>query len=120
MRDPTRGGLATTLHEIAQASGVGIRLAESAIPIRPEVRGACEMLGLDPLHVANEGKLVAVVPAEEAERALQAVRTRPLGADAALIGDVLSDPAHLVTLRSVVGGERVVPPLTGAPLPRIC
>jgi hydrogenase expression/formation protein HypE len=120
MRDPTRGGISSVLNELATASGVGIRLDESSIPIRPEVRGACEMLGLDPLYVANEGKLVAVVPREDADRVLQAMRAHPLGKNAALIGEVVADKHGMVILRSVVGGERVVTMLTGEQLPRIC
>ncbi|HEY7328926.1 MAG TPA: hydrogenase expression/formation protein HypE [Gemmataceae bacterium] len=120
MRDPTRGGLSSVLNELAAASGVGIRLDESAIPIRPEVRGACEMLGLDPLYVANEGKLIAVVPCEDADRVLQAMRAHPLGNNAALVGEVVADKHGMVILRSVVGGERVVTMLSGEQLPRIC
>jgi hydrogenase expression/formation protein HypE len=95
-------------------------LDEAAIPLRPEVRGACEMLGLDPLYVANEGKLIAVVRAEDAERVLAAVRTHPLGQHAALIGEVVAQHPGMVILRSLVGGERVVTMLTGEQLPRIC
>ncbi len=120
MRDPTRGGLSSVLNELAAASGVSIRLDEAAIPIRPEVRGACEMLGLDPLYVANEGKLVAVVPPEDPERVLHAMRAHPLGKNAALIGEVVADNYGMVILRSVVGGERVVTMLSGEQLPRIC
>jgi len=120
MRDATRGGLSSVLNELAVASRVGVKLKESAIPIRPEVRGACEMLGLDPLYVANEGKLIAVVPAEDAEDVLTAMRTQPLGKNAALIGEVVADYAGLVILRSFVGGERVVTMLAGEQLPRIC
>ncbi|HTU89324.1 MAG TPA: hydrogenase expression/formation protein HypE [Gemmataceae bacterium] len=120
MRDPTRGGLSSVLNELAAASGVGVRIDEAAIPIRPEVRGACEMLGLDPLYVANEGKLVAVVPAEDADRVLQAMRAHALGKNAALIGEITADFPGMVILRSVVGGERVVTMLAGEQLPRIC
>jgi hydrogenase expression/formation protein HypE len=120
MRDPTRGGLSSVLNELAAASGVGVRLDEAVIPIRPEVRGACEMLGLDPLYVANEGKLVAVVPREDADRVLQAMRAHPLGKNAARIGEVVADNHRMVILRSVVGGERVVTMLAGEQLPRIC
>src|SRR5438105_6322084 len=91
MRDPTRGGLSSALNELAAASRVGVELDEAAVPLRPEVRGACEMLGLDPLYVANEGKLIAVVPAEDAQRVLSAMRAHPLGKDAALIGEVVDD-----------------------------
>jgi hydrogenase expression/formation protein HypE len=120
MRDPTRGGLSSTLNELAAASGVGVELNEAAIPLRHEVRGACEMLGLDPLYVANEGKLVAVVPPEAAGRVLAAMQGHPLGRDAAIIGSVVAGRRGLVTLRSVVGGERVVSMLSGEQLPRIC
>jgi len=120
MRDPTRGGLSSVLNELTAASGVGVRLDEAAIPLRPEVRGACEMLGLDPLYVANEGKLIAVLPAEDADRVLAAMRAHPLGRQAALIGAVVEDRHRMVILRSVVGGERVVTMLAGEQLPRIC
>lgn len=120
MRDPTRGGLAGTLHEIAEASRVGVQIKESALPLRPEVSAACELLGLDVLHVASEGKLVAVVPAEEAERALSAMRAHPLGVDAALVGEVVAEDPGLVTMTSLVGSGRIVSPLLGEQLPRIC
>jgi hydrogenase expression/formation protein HypE len=120
MRDPTRGGLASTLHELAQAAAVGVVLQESRIPVRAEVRAACEMLGFDPLYVANEGKLVAVVPQREAESALEALRSHPLGRNAAWIGDVVPASSMPVLLRSRVGGERNVPLLSGSQLPRIC
>ncbi len=120
LRDPTRGGLATTLNEIARQSGVGMRLQEKAIPVRPEVEGACELLGLDPLYVANEGKLVAAVAPEHAEAALAALRAHPLGQDAACIGSVVEDPHRFVTMATAFGGQRVVDWLTGEPLPRIC
>ena len=120
MRDPTRGGLSSAVNELAGASRVGVRLDEAAIPVRPEVSGACEMLGLDPLYVANEGKLIAVVPAEDADRLVAVMRTHPLGRNAALIGQVVAEHPGMVTLRSVVGGERVVTLLSGEQLPRIC
>lgn len=120
MRDPTRGGLSSTLNELAAASGVGVTLEESALPIRREVRGACEMLGLDPLYVANEGKLVAVVPEPEAECVIDAMHAHPLGRNATLIGDVVVDHPGRVVLRSAVGGERIVRMLAGEQLPRIC
>jgi hydrogenase expression/formation protein HypE len=120
MRDPTRGGLSSALNELAAASKVGVTINESAIPIRSEVRGACELLGLDPLYVANEGKLMAVVPAEDADALVAVMRTHPLGRDAAVIGEVVSEHPGMVTLRSVVGGERVVTMLSGEQLPRIC
>ncbi len=120
MRDPTRGGLSSALHEIAAASGVGVELDEAAIPIREEVRGACEMLGLDPLYVANEGKLVAIVPEPDVTAALAALRAHPQGQGAAIVGKVVSQPRGLVTMRSRVGGTRIVPLLAGEQLPRIC
>jgi hydrogenase expression/formation protein HypE len=120
MRDPTRGGLSSTLNELAAASRVGVELDEAAIPLRPEVRAACEMLGLDPLYVANEGKLVAVVPEDSARRALAAMRAHPLGAEAAIIGEIVSQHPGTVVMRSVVGGSRVVSLLAGEQLPRIC
>lgn len=120
MRDPTRGGLSSAVNELAVASGVGVKLDEAAIPLRAEVRGACEMLGLDPLYVANEGKLIAVVPAADTDRALEAMRLHPLGRNAAVIGTVVADHRGMVVLRSCVGGERVVTLLSGEQLPRIC
>lgn len=120
MRDPTRGGLSSALNELADASGIGVSLDEASIPLRPEVRGACEMLGLDPLYVANEGKLIAVVPPEDAARTLDAMRAHPLGRNAAIIGEVVDDHPGMVILRSRVGGKRVVTLLTGEQLPRIC
>src|SRR5207302_9917314 len=108
MRDPTRGGVSSALNELAGASHVGVTLDEASIPVRPEVRGACEMLGLDPLYVANEGKLMAVVPPEDAGRALAAMRGHPLGRNAALVGEVVADHAGMVIMRSLVGGGRVV------------
>jgi hydrogenase expression/formation protein HypE len=120
MRDPTRGGLASTLNEIATASRVGIAIAERSLPVRPEVAGACEILGLDPVYVANEGKIVAIVPAGDAERVLTALRMMPRGRDAAIIGEVVESRAGTVTVRSGIGGERVLPMLAGEQLPRIC
>ncbi len=120
MRDPTRGGVAGVLNELAVASRVEVRVTEAAIPVRAEVRAACEMLGLDPIYVANEGKLVAVVPAGDAERLLAAARRHPLGRNAALIGTVVDGRSGFVTMQSLVGGERVVPVLAGEQLPRIC
>jgi hydrogenase expression/formation protein HypE len=120
MRDPTRGGLSSAANELASASGVGVVLDEAAIPVRTEVRGACEMLGLDPLYVANEGKLIAVVPPEEADAALDAMRSHPLGRASAIVGRVVADHPGMVLLRSRVGGERVVTMLSGEQLPRIC
>jgi hydrogenase expression/formation protein HypE len=120
MRDPTRGGLAGAVNELATASRVGVELSEAALPMRPEVRGACEMLGLDPLYVANEGKLMAVVPSKDADRLLDAMCRHPRGRDAAIVGEVTANHPGVVTMRSVVGGRRVVTLLTGEQLPRIC
>ncbi len=120
LRDPTRGGLATTLNEIARQSGCGMRLAESAIPVRPEVSAACEFLGLDPLYVANEGKLVAICAREDADRLLAAMRAHPQGRDAAVIGEVVADEHHFVQMRTGFGGSRMVDWLAGEQLPRIC
>ncbi len=120
MRDPTRGGLASALNEIARAAEVGIVLDEAALRVRAEVRGACEMFGLDPLYVANEGKLVVVAAPEAAEPILAAMRAHPLGRDATIAGTVVDAHPHLVILRSRIGGERVVSMLSGEQLPRIC
>ncbi|MCL4758208.1 MAG: hydrogenase expression/formation protein HypE [Rhodocyclaceae bacterium] len=120
LRDPTRGGLATTLNEIAAQSGVGMELEEPAIPVRQQVDAACELLGLDPLYVANEGKLVVICKGEDADRALAALRAHPLGRDAARIGTVTSDPNHFVQIRTGFGGRRMVDWLSGEQLPRIC
>jgi hydrogenase expression/formation protein HypE len=120
MKDPTRGGVATALNEIALESEVSIALDEHAIPIRPDVRGACELLGLDPLTIANEGKLLAIVAPDGAAAALAALRGHPLGRDAAIIGEVRAEPAAMVFLRTDIGGTRVLDMLVGDPLPRIC
>jgi hydrogenase expression/formation protein HypE len=120
LRDPTRGGLSSAANELATASRVGVELDSARIPVRPEVQGACEMLGLDPLYVANEGKLMAVAPEEDVDRLLEVMRAHPRGREAAVIGKVVADHPGLVTLRSVVGGERVVTMLAGEQLPRIC
>jgi hydrogenase expression/formation protein HypE len=120
LRDPTRGGLGTTLNEIARQSGVGIRIDEAAIPVKPQVEAACEFLGLDPLYIANEGKLVAVVDPAAAGRALAALRAHPLGAEASRIGEVVADPHRFVQMDTRFGGRRVVDWLSGEPLPRIC
>jgi hydrogenase expression/formation protein HypE len=120
LRDPTRGGLASVLNEIAQAAGVGINLNEALIPISEEVKGACEILGLDPLYVANEGKLLAFVSADDADRILPAMQVHPLGKSAAIIGDITTDHPGTVVMRSRVGGSRIVDMLSGEQLPRIC
>lgn len=120
MRDPTRGGLASTLNEIAQQAGVGLRIREEAIPVKPEVAAACELLGLDPLYVANEGKLVAFVAPQSAEAVLAAMRAHPLGAEAAVIGEAVRDEHRFVQMTTGFGGDRIVDWLAGEQLPRIC
>ncbi len=120
MRDPTRGGLATTLNELASGAGATIVLEETAIPVRDDVRSACELLGIDPFYVANEGKLVAVVAPAVAEAAVAALRRHPLGAFAADIGEVREDDVPLVLAETPFGGSRIVDMLVGDPLPRIC
>jgi hydrogenase expression/formation protein HypE len=120
LKDPTRGGLATSLNEIALAAQAAIAIDETAVPVRPAVRGACEILGLDPLTIANEGKLIAVVAPEAASAALEALRAHPLGAEACLIGEVRAEPPGMVFLRTEIGGTRVLDMLVGDPLPRIC
>jgi hydrogenase expression/formation protein HypE len=120
MRDPTRGGLAATLNEIAHQSGVGIHLDEAAIPVKPEVEAACELLGLDPLNIANEGKLIAVCAAADADKLLAAMRAHPRGRQAARIGKVAADPHGFVQMKTRFGGRRMVDWLSGEQLPRIC
>jgi hydrogenase expression/formation protein HypE len=120
LRDPTRGGVASALNEIAASAGVGIFLDERALPIHDEVRGACEILGLDPLYVANEGVCLAIVARESAERALAAMREDPLGGEAAIVGEVVAKRPGEVALRSRIGGMRIVDMLSGEQLPRIC
>ena len=120
LRDATRGGVATVLNEFAQSSNVTIRIREADVPLREEVKGACEILGLDPLYLANEGKLVALVPAQAAERVLAAMRAHPAGRQAAAIGEVEEGPGGLVVLHTVFGGQRIVDMLVGEQLPRIC
>ena len=120
LRDPTRGGLAATLNEIAGQSGVGMMLRESAIPVKPVVAAACELLGLDPLNVANEGKLIAICASADAPKLLAAMRAHPLGRDAALIGEVTLDAHHFVQLSTAFGGRRIVDWLASDQLPRIC
>ena len=120
LRDPTRGGLATTLNELALQSQVGLMIDESKIPIRSEVASACELLGLDALYVANEGKLIAICPPNDADKLLAAMRLHPLGLHAQIIGEVLTDPLHFVQLKTKLGGMRIVDWLAGEQLPRIC
>jgi hydrogenase expression/formation protein HypE len=120
LRDPTRGGLAATLNEIAAQSGTGMLIEEGLVPVRPQVLGACELLGLDPLYVANEGKLICICAQEDAERLLAIMRAHPLGRDAARIGSCREDSHHFVQMRTRMGGNRVVDWLAGEQLPRIC
>ncbi|MGO9582494.1 MAG: hydrogenase expression/formation protein HypE [Acidimicrobiales bacterium] len=120
LRDPTRGGVGTVCNELAHDTGLAVVLDESALPVKPAVAGACDLLGIDPLYVANEGKLLAVVAAKEADAALAALRSHRLGADAVLIGDIREEPQGIVVLRTSFGGTRIVDMLVGDPLPRIC
>lgn len=120
MRDPTRGGVAATLNEFASSSNVGIKIVENKIPIKEPVRGACEILGLDPLYVANEGKLVVVASKEKADAVLNAMRAHPLGKDAAIIGEVVSENPRMVSMQTGIGGWRIVDMPVGELLPRIC
>ncbi|MFI7108114.1 hydrogenase expression/formation protein HypE [Nonomuraea sp. NPDC050227] len=120
LRDATRGGVATVLNELARSSRLGIVVEESAVPVRPVVNGACELLGIDPLYVACEGRFVAVIDGDQAGRALEALRGHPLGAEAAVVGRVRAEPAGLVLLDTAFGGTRIVDMLVGDPLPRIC
>ncbi len=120
LRDPTRGGLATTLNELAAQSDVGISIEESEIPVHESVRAACEFLGFDPLYVANEGKLVAIVPTEKADRILAAMKQNRYGRESAIIGEVVSEHAGIVTVKTILGTSRIVDMVTGELLPRIC
>jgi len=120
LRDPTRGGLATTLNELARQAGCGMLIREQDIPVQRQVQAACEFLGLDPLYVANEGKLVAICAPYDAELLLAAMRAHPLGRDAAIIGEVIADPHGFVQMDTSFGGRRMVDWLTGEQLPRIC
>ncbi len=120
LRDATRGGIATVLNEFAEASGCALRIDETRLPLREAVRGTCEILGLDPLYLANEGKLLAIVPPQQADAALAVMRERPEGAESAIIGEVREEPAGRVLLATGFGGERIVDRLVGEQLPRIC
>jgi hydrogenase expression/formation protein HypE len=120
LRDATRGGLAAVLNELADSSNVGIEFDERQVPIRPEVNAACEMLGLDPFYIANEGKLVAILPEEDAQRVLAAMQTHEYGKQAAIIGRVINEHPGLVTAKTTIGGMRVVDVPAGELLPRIC
>lgn len=120
MRDATRGGLASALNELVRANSLSVTLTETSLPIAPAVSGACELLGIDPLYVANEGKVVIVVPEDEATAALVALRSHPLGLHAAMVGVITQEPSRIVMVRTAFGGERIVDLLVGDPLPRIC
>jgi hydrogenase expression/formation protein HypE len=120
LRDPTRGGIATTLNEISHSSGIGMVLDERSIPIRQEVRGVCEVLGLDPLYIANEGKLLVILPEREAKRVLEVMRNHPLGLEASMIGRCTGDHPGVVRMTTSIGSSRIVDVLTGEQLPRIC
>lgn len=120
LRDPTRGGVATTLNEIAASAGLAITLQDAALPIRPQVRAACELLGLEPLYLANEGKCLVIVSGDKAQQALQLLRSLPEGKEAAIIGSLGPGKAGRVSITTPIGGARVVSPLHGMPLPRIC
>lgn len=120
MRDPTRGGLATTLNEIAVQSNVGIVLKESEIPVKEEVQGICELLGMDPLYMANEGKMIIIIPESEVEKVLEALKKEKYGIDSRVIGEVVNAPAKRVTMKTMTGGSRIIDMLVGDQLPRIC
>ena len=120
LRDPTRGGVATTLNEVAESSGLAIELTDEALPVRPQVRAACELLGLEPLYLANEGKCLVIVSGDQAEKALAVMQSTPEGREAAIIGRLVAGKAGRVIINTPVGGARVVTPLHGMPLPRIC
>jgi hydrogenase expression/formation protein HypE len=120
MRDPTRGGVATVCNELARDTRLAVVLDETLLPIAPAVVGACDLLGIDPLYVANEGKVLAVVGADDADAALSAMRSHPIGANAARIGEIVAEPEAIVVLLTSFGGTRIVDMLVGDPLPRIC
>jgi hydrogenase expression/formation protein HypE len=120
LRDPTRGGVATTLNEISRSAGVGMVLEESLIPVAPPVRGACEVLGLDPLYIANEGKLLVILPEKEADKVLRKMRNHPLGSEACVIGKLVAEHPSVVRMTTSIGSSRIIDMLTGEQLPRIC
>jgi hydrogenase expression/formation protein HypE len=120
LRDPTRGGVATTCNELARDAGIAVVLDEPALPVTQVVLGACDLLGIDPLYVANEGKLLAVVAPDEVDPALAALRAQPGGQEATVVGEIATEPSGLVVLRTTLGGTRIVDMLVGDPLPRIC
>lgn len=120
LRDPTRGGVASTLNELAKSSNLGIHIHEKSIPINPIVKSACEILGFDPLYVANEGKLIAIVDSNDAENILAAMQNHPLGKNSAIIGEVIANHSGVVVMQTSIGGDRVVDMISGEQLPRIC
>jgi hydrogenase expression/formation protein HypE len=120
MRDATRGGVGTVANELVKDCPYALILDEASLPIQPQVLGACDMLGIDPLYVANEGKFVAIVAPDEADAAVSALRTHPLGAAATVVGEIVPEPHGIVALRTSFGGSRIVDMLVGDPLPRIC
>jgi len=120
MRDPTRGGLATALNEISKSSKKGIIINEDKIPVSEEVKGACEILGLDPLYVANEGKIIIILPASEGNKVLEVMHRHPLGRDASIIGNLIDEHPGIVRMTTTIGSSRIIDMLTGEQLPRIC
>jgi hydrogenase expression/formation protein HypE len=120
LRDPTRGGVGTTLNEIASQSGVGMRIIEDSLPVKGAVAGMCELLGFDPLYLANEGKLLAIVAPEDADKVLEIIQHDEFGADAVIIGEVVAEDPGKVFLETIIGGSRIIDMLTGEQLPRIC
>lgn len=120
MRDPTRGGVATTLNELANASEVSIKIFEQALPVRGEVSSACEIFGFDPLYVANEGKIIIILPKDQADKGLKALQESPYGRDAVMIGEVMEGNPGKVYMETAIGGLRVIDMMTGGQLPRIC
>jgi hydrogenase expression/formation protein HypE len=120
MRDPTRGGLATTLNEIVSGMGFGIKIFEEAIPIKEEIKAACEILGFDPLYLANEGKVVVIAPEESAQTIIKTMRQNPLGKESQIIGEIVKDSKGKVIMKTEIGGSRIIEMLAGDQLPRIC
>jgi hydrogenase expression/formation protein HypE len=120
MRDATRGGVGTVCNELVKDQPFALILDEASLPVQPQVLGACDMLGIDPLYVANEGKFLAIVPAQEAEAAVSALKAHPQGTDATVVGEIVPEPHGIVALRTSFGGSRIVDMLVGDPLPRIC
>jgi len=120
MRDPTRGGLSSCLNEIAQTASVSMLIYEDKIPVKEEVKSICELLGLDPLYIANEGKIVVIVEPDDADAVLQTMRQDPLGQDAQIIGEIIEDNSNLVFMKTIIGTTRIVDMISGEQLPRIC